>query len=238
MNHIKMFEGKKDRGELIISIEAELWKLVDIDIEYFKDMSAGALDPFRDGVISYNESFIISKNDLNSIDHVDSNDDWGDDEYTLSTKDGKFIDSDYLDYDDDELKDIYKELISFYEKIVSTKKGIYYCFSINTSKRTNGEIKIEEEIKSEIDDIKNRCGSDNIRFTYDEDVYSNGDRSSQHYVCFRFFTKLNSNISLLDVKKVLNKKAINDFDTFVKKYNIPKEGESELLNIIKKSKKK
>ena len=246
MRYLKIFEAKvkKDWNKMVIDIEDEFRKLIksntDITLDYIKDISASALDLFRDESIGYDEFLEIGE----------ENDD-DSDAYGFMSKDGKI--------DEDEFgracKDDYESAIDFYKKLFTSKKNAYLNITINIYYNQNNHPKMSDPmVKSLIDeskDIESRCKGHEIEFEFRPNIgkayaptggYPTGfDTDGEDLLysfSFEFRIKLDPSKMQYDYRKVISPDAIADFDRFISMYKIPKEGEGDLVKLINASNKK
>lgn len=238
MRYLKLFEAKKEKkdwSKMVLDLESEFRNLIklntDITLDHIKDISASALDIFRDQRINYDCFFDI-----------------GGDDYTfMSREDGSFDIEEYGEPDKFE----YKEALKLY-KILSTRKNIllHYVVDISISSdwtglRTNDGILVNDpkiiSFKEEVEDIKSRCRGEGLelKIEYDErQPLNRSDIVKCLSITLDFIVKIDTSKMVYDYRKILNPDAIADFDRFVSMYKIPKDGEKDLVRLINNSSKK
>jgi hypothetical protein len=231
MRYLKLFEAKKDKkdwGKMVLDLESEFRNLIklntDITLDHIKDISASALDIFRDQEIQYDCFF-----------------DTGNGEYIfISREDGSFDVDEYGEPD----KVDYKDAIKFYKKL-ATKKNILLNYEVRLFIKNGIPLNDPKiiSIKEEIEDIKSRCQGEGVGFKVDYHMSAKvtiDGREIQDVrsISLHFIVKVDTSKIVYDYRKILNPDSIADFDKFVSMYKIPKDGEKELVTLISNASKK
>jgi len=218
MRYLKLFEDIDDKR--FLEIEGKLQEIInsnniDIDIDYIRDLSASATDIFSSEEIKYDKYIDIGEEDTDGFES------WqlvGDETSSFNS---------------------YNDLLKFYTLLFSTRKPCYLTFVVNIMfSNTPGENGIYlnenpdiELFKEELMDIKSKCEGEGILF-YDSVSTEKAIRT--HSITLTFRKKLNIT-NRFDDRILISSDLITDFDEFIKKHNISKEAQSDLIKLIVKA---
>lgn len=212
MRYLRLFE---DVGDVrFMEIEGKIQEIInsnniDIDIDYIRDISASATDIFSGNRIKYDKYVDVGEED-------DIHTDAGFESWQLIGGDRSYN---------------YRELLEFYKLLFSTKQQCYLTFVVNIifdpyiSLKDNPDI---DSFKEELKDIKSKCEGENILFY---DSISTDTATTTGSIALTFRKKLNISNGF-DSRVLISGSLITDFNEFIKKHNISKETESDLIKLI------
>lgn len=219
MKYLKLFEAKdKDWESLTKEIDNDIQhvvKLNDVDVDVLKDISAGLLDIFSGSEITFNSFILVNDSDGEQSDYC-------------------------FDYNkEDYSKYSYKEAQSVYKSLFEDDPVFLYSININfMSDSLDHNLNLPDDMKKQLDieikEIKSHCSGLGFEFTLDQDVW--GKRININLE-FRKDIDVESYLKR-NPKRLVPVKIMDNFDKFIKTYNIPEEGEGDLIKMFDKIKRK